>query len=83
MAELNKGNLVRQKSTGELGIITGIGHRQNRAIVFWGDGLESETTCDYLEPVLFHPTAQIVADFTELVGALERERGYRHVYPSV
>jgi len=81
--ELQKGYLVRKKDGGELGIITGIGHRQGKAIVFWGDGLESETDCESLESILYHPRADILANFIELVAAFEHHRGYRHVYPSV
>lgn len=79
--DIQKGYLVRHRGTGRVGIITAVG--REKAMVFWGDGLESEADRPLLAPVRFHTGSSIAADFIELVEAREQVRGRRTVYPSV
>lgn len=62
---LRKGDLVKLKVNGEIGILMETG--RGKAIVFWGNGLLSEGPEEQLEAIEFSPQAQITASFVALV----------------
>ena len=80
---IEKGHLVKRKNDGAFGVVTAVGYRQQKVMVFWGDGLESEESLDVLEPVPFTPDAAIFASFVEMVNARDVVRGRKTVYPGI
>ena len=72
---MKKGDLVRHKTSGELGIVLALDVTADRhSFAFLGDGLVTIEPEANLEVVPFSPSASIVANFSELVEAYERER---------
>jgi len=71
---LCKGDLVRLKVNGEVGII--LETSQEKAIVFWGNGLTSEGPAEQLEAIPFSKQAKITASFVELVNSYSLGRVY-------
>lgn len=74
---MKKGDLVRHKATGEIGIVLApavIPNPNNRMFFFMGDGLVMVERSDCWEVVAFSPVASIPANFSELVEAYGRER---------
>jgi len=66
---MERGDIIRNKDTGELGIF--LGGMYGRGWAFLGDGLTMFIATDDWETVPFHPNAAIVANFVELVNGFE------------
>lgn len=82
---MKKGDLVRGKATGELGIVLVMDvtvvlpldvNAGNPMFVFMGDGLVMVDPTDGWEVIPFSPAASIPANFSELVEAYEKERAW-------
>ncbi|KKL44373.1 hypothetical protein LCGC14_2366310 [marine sediment metagenome] len=78
---MNKGDLVKSRSSSELGIV--ITANLRKVVIFLGDGLTVVEAADDWEVVPFSPDASTPANFYELVEGWETARGRREVLPSV
>ena len=71
---MNKGDLVRQRTDGAIGIIISVNGLE--AEVMFGDGLREIVDVQILNVVQFKPGAQIPACFVEMVDAYVTSRGF-------
>jgi hypothetical protein len=71
---MKKGDLVRHKATGEIGIVLAMNVTADHGLfAFLGSGLATIETEANLEVVPFSPVTSIPANFSDLTEAYERE----------